>query len=72
MTTEEVARLLGQPRALKGDSGSSLGYVCGNYGQTWVVFKDGLVECVRNRLQYKENYKSDCHCAGFANTFIVR
>ncbi len=72
MTTDEVIRLLGQPRALKGDSGSSSGYVCGNYGQTWVVFKDGLVECVRSRLQYRQNLQSDCHCAGFAGTFIVR
>jgi hypothetical protein len=64
MTVGEVGRLLGQPRALKENRNMPSAYTCANYGAAWVVFKDGLVECVRDSLVYRDRYKSDCHCGG--------
>jgi len=65
MTESEVKRLLGEPRAVRGHQGAS-DWLCLNYGNIWVVFKNGLVACMRTELRYSRRKDSDCHCEGFA------
>ncbi|MDY7000976.1 MAG: hypothetical protein SVS15_04240 [Thermodesulfobacteriota bacterium] len=72
MTVEEVVRLLGQPRARKENTNMSSTYLCFNYGRVWVVFRDGLTACLRERLVYRERYKSDCHCSGLTGNVFTR
>jgi len=64
MTMEAVARLLGPARAVKENRNLPAAYTCANYGPVWVVFKDGLAECLREGLVYKERFGGDCHCGG--------
>lgn len=66
MTEKEVESLLGPPRAAKENRNMPSLWRCLNYGDVWVVFRNGLVECLRNELRYDERYGGDCHCAGFA------
>lgn len=66
MTPGEVQGLLGPPRVKKLNDAMTSTYECHNYGDLWVVYKDGLVACTRKRLEYKNAYRSDCHCAGMA------
>lgn len=58
MTMDEVRRLAGPPRAVHESGG---GYSCWNYGEVWVVFRDGLVACKRRGLQHGRA----CDCKGF-------
>ncbi len=64
MTMEEVAGLMGQARSVKENRNLPAAYTCANYGTVWVVFKDGLAECLREGLVYKERWRGDCHCGG--------
>lgn len=64
MTMEEVAGLLGPARSVKENRALPSAYTCANYGAVWVVFKEGLAECLREGLAYKERYRGDCHCGG--------
>jgi hypothetical protein len=64
MTMEEVAKLLGPARSVKQNRNLPAAYTCANYGTVWVVFKDGLAECMRESLVYKERWRGDCHCGG--------
>jgi len=64
MTMEEVQSLLGPPRVKKLNDKMTATYECHNYGNIWVVYKDGLVACTRKRLTWKNSYQSDCHCSG--------
>lgn len=66
MTAAEVVALLGPPRVKKLNDNMTSVYECHNYGTIWVVYKDGLVACTRKRLSWRDNYQSDCHCAGWA------
>ena len=66
MTEGEVISLLGEPRAAKNNENMPSAWRCLNYGEVWVVFRNGLVECMRSELRYEKRYGSDCHCAGFA------
>jgi hypothetical protein len=66
MTEGEVISLLGKPRAAKENDNMPSTWRCLNYGEVWVVFRNGLVECMRDELRYEKRYGSDCHCAGFA------
>ncbi|MBU1002102.1 MAG: hypothetical protein KKE73_06230 [Proteobacteria bacterium] len=66
MTMPEVQGLLGPPRVKKLNDRMTVTYECHNYGEIWVVYKDGLVVCTRKRLVYRNDYRSDCHCAGNA------
>ncbi|MGE4298383.1 MAG: hypothetical protein AB7E47_10175 [Desulfovibrionaceae bacterium] len=72
MTPADVEGMLGAPRTVKRADAAGAAYVCANYGRTWVVYRDGLVACVRKRLEFLKEYGSDCHCAGFAANFIER
>lgn len=73
MTMEEVARILGPARSVKENRALPAAHVCANYGDVWVVFKDGLAECLRERLDYKERFRGDCHCGGITlNGMLVQ
>lgn len=72
MTIDEVLDLMGMPRAEKGLVTATATYQCANFGRAWVVFKDGLVRCVRKRLEYDPKLGGDCHCEGFGYNFILR
>ena len=72
MTVDEVVKLLGPPRARKENSNTTATYLCFNYGRVWVVFRDGLTACLRERLVYRERYKSDCHCAGLTGNVFTQ
>jgi hypothetical protein len=65
MTEDEVMRLMGEPRSVREHQGVSE-WRCLNYGNVWVVFKNGLVACMRTELRYSRRKDSDCHCEGFA------
>jgi len=71
MTVEEVVALLGPPRARKENTNTTAAYLCFNYGRVWVVFRDGLAACLRERLVYRERYKSDCHCASLTGNVFT-
>lgn len=66
MTEAEVVSLLGDPRAVKESRNRPSTWRCLNYGNVWVVFRDGLVQCMRDGLRYNRRLDSDCHCEGFA------
>lgn len=72
MTMDEVERMLGSPRAVKEHEAASGAYQCWNYGDAWVVFRDGLAACVRTRLEYRNELGSDCHCTGLSMNFLMR
>ena len=44
--------------------------MCAGYGRMWIVFRDGLVSCLRPRLDYVQSYGTDCHCAGNYATIL--
>jgi len=64
MSAEEVVSLLGPARAGKRSSFGGSEWLCANYGEVWIVYRDGLVECLRARLTYRAAQGGDCHCAG--------
>jgi hypothetical protein len=69
MGDEAVRRILGEPVAVK--LGTVTGnFICLGYGEVWVVLENGLVSCLRARLEYSKVYESDCHCAGMLSSFI--
>ena len=45
-------------------------YLCASYGRIWVVFRDGVVSCLRSRLDYVRRYDTDCQCAGNYATIL--
>ncbi len=70
MSMVQVKELLGDPGALKQALIGPESYVCAGYGKIWVVFRDGLVSCLRTRLDYVARYETDCHCAGNYATIL--
>ncbi|BBD06884.1 hypothetical protein [Desulfovibrio ferrophilus] len=72
MTKADVQQLLGPPRVKKLNDKMTSTYECHNYGEIWVVYKDGLVACTRKRLAYRNDYRSDCHCAGMAGEVFTQ
>lgn len=72
MTVAEVQALLGPPRVKKLNEHTTSSYECHNYGNIWVVYRDGLVACTRKLLTYRNDYRSDCHCAGNAGEVFTQ
>ncbi|KAF5028393.1 hypothetical protein DSECCO2_659550 [anaerobic digester metagenome] len=70
MSMANVKELLGNPPALKQAIIGPETYVCAGYGKVWVVFRDGVVSCLRTRLDYVQRYGTDCHCAGNYATIL--
>jgi len=70
MSMVQVKELLGDPGAIKQAVIGPESYVCAGYGRVWVVFRDGLVSCLRTRLDYVARYETDCHCAGNYATIL--
>lgn len=70
MSMPQVKELMGDPAALKQAIIGPETYVCAGYGRIWVVFRDGLVSCLRTRLDYVDRYATDCHCAGNYATIL--
>ncbi len=70
MSMANVKELLGDPPALKQAIIGPETYVCAGYGKIWVVFRDGVVSCLRSRLDYVQRYGTDCHCAGNYATIL--
>ena len=70
MSMADVKELLGDPPAIKQAVIGPETYVCAGYGKIWVVFRDGLVSCLRTRLDYVDRYATDCHCAGNYATIL--
>ena len=70
MSMADVKELLGDPPAIKQAVIGPESYVCAGYGKIWVVFRDGLVSCLRTRLDYVDRYATDCHCAGNYATIL--
>ena len=70
MSMANVKELLGTPPALKQAVIGPETYVCAGYGKVWVVFRDGVVSCLRTRLDYVQRYGTDCHCAGNYATIL--
>ena len=70
MSMGNVKELLGNPPAVKQAVIGPATYVCANYGRIWVVFRDGVVSCLRTRLDYVARYGTDCHCAGNYQTIL--
>ncbi|EHJ48052.1 hypothetical protein DFW101_2046 [Solidesulfovibrio carbinoliphilus subsp. oakridgensis] len=70
MSMAGVKELLGNPPAMKQAVIGPESYVCAGYGRVWVVFRDGLVSCLRTRLDYVARYGTDCHCAGNYATIL--
>lgn len=70
MSMASVKELLGNPPALKQAVIGPESYVCAGYGRVWVVFRDGVVSCLRTRLEYMPRYDTDCHCAGNYATIL--
>lgn len=64
MLPSEVYELVGKPLATRVNRNMTVQYQCDNYGDIWVVYRDGVVACTRNRLQYRQRYGGSCHCAG--------
>jgi hypothetical protein len=46
------------------------GFECHNYGRTWVVLRDGVVVCIRRKLQDIPSLGGRCHCSGLSTTII--
>jgi hypothetical protein len=53
MTKAEVRNLIGEPR-----SGGDEGDLTWNYGKCWIVFKDGLVDCIV-KAEYYQSFFED-------------
>jgi len=70
MSMPQVKELLGNPGTLKQAVIGSESYMCAGYGRMWIVFRDGLVSCLRTRLDYVQSYGTDCHCAGNYATIL--
>lgn len=70
MSMGSVKELLGDPPAIKQSIIGPETYVCAGYGRVWVVFRDGVVSCLRTRLDYVARYDTDCHCAGNYATIL--
>lgn len=70
MSMADVQELMGPPGTIKQAAIGPENYVCAGYGRIWVVFRDGLVSCLRTRLDYSRRYETDCHCAGDYATIL--
>ncbi|KHK01378.1 hypothetical protein [Desulfovibrio sp. TomC] len=70
MSIKQVKELLGDPAAVKQAVLGPESYLCASYGRIWVVFRDGVVSCLRSRLDYVRRYDTDCHCAGNYSTIL--
>ena len=70
MSIKQVKELLGNPAAVKQSAIGPESYLCASYGRIWVVFRDGVVSCLRSRLDYVRRYDTDCHCAGNYATIL--
>ena len=72
MTPDEVERLLGPPRAVKANAADSTVFECRNYGDLWLVFRDGLLDCKRTKLRHQQRYGGDCHCSGVVDEVFTQ
>ena len=70
MSITQVKELLGNPATVKQAVLGPESYLCASYGRIWVVFRDGVVSCLRSRLDYVRRYDTDCHCAGNYSTIL--
>lgn len=70
MSIAQVKELLGNPAAVKQAVIGPESYLCAGYGRIWVVYRDGVVSCLRSRLDYVRRYDTDCHCAGNYATIL--
>lgn len=70
MSQASVKGLLGNPGNYKQAVIGADTYVCAGYGNLWVVFRDGVISCLRTRLEYSNRYGTDCHCAGNYATIL--
>ncbi|WP_211922498.1 hypothetical protein [Solidesulfovibrio aerotolerans] len=70
MSIKQVKELLGNPAAVKQSVIGPESYLCASYGRIWVVFRDGVVSCLRSRLDYVRRYDTDCQCAGNYATIL--
>lgn len=70
MSMASVKGLLGNPRAYRQAFIGADSYVCAAYGKLWIVYRDGVVSCLRTRLEYRERYRTDCHCDGNDATIL--
>lgn len=70
MSIAQVKELLGNPGAVKQAVIGPESYLCANYGRIWVVYRDGVLSCLRSRLDYVRRYDADCHCAGNYATIL--
>lgn len=69
MTLAEVEKLLGTPRSVLPQN--ERGYACGRWGEVWVVFRRGVAECVRSRLQDIPGVV-ECQCDGLSTSILKR
>ena len=70
MSITQVKELLGNPATVKQAVLGPESYLCASYGRIWVVFRDGVLRCLRSRLDYVRRYDTDCHCAGNYSTIL--
>jgi hypothetical protein len=70
MSIMQVKELLGNPATVKQAVIGPESYLCAGYGRIWIVFRDGVVSCLRSRLEYVRRYDTDCHCAGNYSTIL--
>jgi hypothetical protein len=70
MSVASVKGLIGNPTVLHQAVIGADSYLCAGYDTLWVVFRDGLVSCLRTRLVYDPHRGTDCHCAGNYATIL--
>lgn len=70
MSIASVKGLLGNPAAYHQSFLGAESYVCAGYGSLWMVFRDGVLACVRTRLEYNRRFDTDCHCGGHSATIL--
>lgn len=72
MTVAEVEAVAGAPRVASPEGLDGEGYVCQRHGRLWVVYRHGLVACVRRNLTPAAGAEGLCHCAGLSTSFVLR
>lgn len=70
MSMSSVKQVVGNPASLRQAVIGADSYVCAGYDSLWVVFRDGVVSCLRTRLIYDARRGTDCHCAGNSATIL--
>jgi len=70
MSMASVKALIGNPASLHQALIGADAYTCAGYDALWVVFRDGVVSCLRSRLVYDPGLDTDCHCRGNYATIL--